>query len=185
VWTIPNTHPSIYEGRLFVCFVCNNEIHQTGMFQIGFLISLESSWSGGFHGVWTCSAKVLEYWIIFSLKMKLNCSWKFQRNWNVPLVLLERSWWAGFNGIYLVRVGYSECGRYWFFLKWFLAAENSNKFQKTRFRKGKISWGHGNTWAKGSGHTSEHEFEDNTNERLCKYRHLGHLIILPIVCPCH
>jgi len=24
----------------------------------------------------------------------------------VPLVLLERSWWAGFNGIYLVRFGF-------------------------------------------------------------------------------
>jgi len=40
--------------------------------------------------------KVLEYWMISSLKIKLNGSWKFQRNWNVPLVLLERSWWAGF-----------------------------------------------------------------------------------------
>ncbi len=31
---------------------------------------------------------------------KLNHSWNFQRNWNVPLVLLERSWWAKFNGIF-------------------------------------------------------------------------------------
>jgi hypothetical protein len=42
----------------------------------------------------------------FSLKIKLNCSWKFWRNWNVPLVFLERSWWAGFDGIYLVRFGF-------------------------------------------------------------------------------
>jgi hypothetical protein len=66
-----------------------------------------------FHGIWTCGAKVLEYWLISSLKIKLNCSQNFWRNWNVPLVFLERSWWAGFNGIYLVRFGL-ECERYWF-----------------------------------------------------------------------
>jgi hypothetical protein len=44
--------------------------------------------------------------MISSLKIKLNRSWKLWRNWNVPLVLLERSWWAGFNGIYLVRFGF-------------------------------------------------------------------------------
>jgi hypothetical protein len=32
------------------------------------------------HGVWTCCAKVLKYWMIFSLKVKLNHSWKFWRN---------------------------------------------------------------------------------------------------------
>jgi hypothetical protein len=71
-----------------------------------------------FHDIWICSVKVLEYWIIFSLKIKLNCSWKFRKNWNVPLVLLERSWWTWFNGIYLVRFGF----RLWVVLifKWFL-----------------------------------------------------------------
>ncbi len=88
-----------------------------------------------FHDVWTCGAKVLEYWMILSLKIKLNCSWKFQRNWNVPLVLLERSWWAGFKGIYLVRFEF----RMWeiLILKVISAAENSNKFQNTRFWKEK------------------------------------------------
>jgi hypothetical protein len=88
-----------------------------------------------FHQVWTCSAKVLEYWMISSLKLKLNCNWKFQMHWNVPLVWLERSWWAGFNGIYLVIFGF----RMWeiLILKWFSAAKNSNKFQKTRFLKEK------------------------------------------------
>jgi hypothetical protein len=43
-----------------------------------------------FHGVWTCSVKVLEYWMISSMKIKLSCSWKCWRNW-MPLVLLERS----------------------------------------------------------------------------------------------
>ncbi len=36
------------EGSLF-CFVCIYEIHQTRMFQIAFLISLESSKGGGVH----------------------------------------------------------------------------------------------------------------------------------------
>jgi hypothetical protein len=65
--------------------------------------------------------KSLEYWMASSLKVKLNRSWKFQRNWNVPLVLLDRSWWAGFNGIYLVRFGF----RMWEILtfKWFLPLE--------------------------------------------------------------
>jgi len=109
------------EGSLFVCFVfvCIDEIHRTGMLQITFLVSWESSGGEGvhqlrFHGVWTCSAKVLEYWMIFSLKIKLNHSWKFRRNWNVPLVSLERSWWARFNGIYLVRFGFRMWERYWF-----------------------------------------------------------------------
>jgi len=57
---------SIYEGRLFVCFncfVCTNDVHQTQMLQIMFLVSLESSRGGGcmgwLHDVW--SPKVLEY----------------------------------------------------------------------------------------------------------------------------
>jgi hypothetical protein len=59
-----------------------------------------------FHDVWTCDAKVFEYWMISSLKIISNHRWKFWRNWNVPLVLLERSWWSGFNGIYLIRFGF-------------------------------------------------------------------------------
>jgi hypothetical protein len=97
-----------------------------------------------FHGVWTCGAKVLEYWMISSLKIKLNRSWKIRRNWNVHLVLLERFWWVGFNGIYLVRFGF----RIWeilIFLKLIFAPENSNKFQKTRFWKEK-SVENPNTW---------------------------------------
>jgi len=49
----------------------------------------------------------------------------------VPLVLLERSWWATFNEIYLIRFGF----RIWEILIFFM--ENSNKFQKTRFWKEK------------------------------------------------
>jgi hypothetical protein len=55
--------------------------------------------------------------MISSLHIKLNRSWKFWRNWNVRLVLLERSRWEGFNGIYLVRFGFRMCETLIF--KWF------------------------------------------------------------------
>jgi len=110
------------EGVCLFCFVCTYEIQQTGNSDhvLGLFgkLSRRRGALAWFHGVWTCSAKVLEYWINFSLKIKLNRSWKFQRNWNVPLVLLERSWWTGFNGVYLIRFGF----RMWEILisKWFL-----------------------------------------------------------------
>jgi hypothetical protein len=80
--------------------------------------------------------------MISSLKIKLNCSWNFQRNWNLPLVFLERSWW-GFNGIYLVRFGF----RMWEILifKWFLLLKIQINSQKKHLLEGKISWGRGNT----------------------------------------
>ncbi len=129
-WGTTNTKPlgPIYEWRKVVCFVlfCSYEIHQTGMLQIVFLVSLESCRWGGvvqglgsmMFGVWTCCAKVLEYWMISSLKIKLNCSKILWRNWHVPLMLLERSWWGGYTGIYLVRFGFrmSEI----LIFKWFL-----------------------------------------------------------------
>jgi len=69
--------------------------------------------------------------MISSLKIKLNRSWKFRRNWNVPLMSLERSWWAGFNGIYLVRFGF----RMWEILifKWFLLLKIQINFKKPGF----------------------------------------------------
>jgi hypothetical protein len=87
------------------------------------------------HDVWTCRAKVLEYWMISSLKIKLIRSWKFQRNLNVSLVLLERSWWARFNGIYLVRFEF----RMWEILisKWFLLLKIQINSKKNRFWKEK------------------------------------------------
>ncbi len=89
-----------------------------------------STW---FHGIWTCGAKVLEYWMISSLKIKLNCSWKCQRNWNVPLVLLERSWWTRVNGFYLVRFGFI----FWEFLisKWVLPLKIKINSKKSKFWK--------------------------------------------------
>jgi hypothetical protein len=73
--------------------------------------------------------------MISSLKMKLNLSWKFQKNWNVPLVLLERSWWEKFNGIYLVRLGL----RMWeiLILKWFLPLKIQINSKKPGFGKEK------------------------------------------------
>jgi hypothetical protein len=90
-----------------------------------------------FHGIWTCGGKVLEYWMISSLRIKLNRSWNFRRNWNVLLVLLERSCWAGFNGIYLVRFGF----RIWeiLILKRFLSLKIQKKFKRPGFgRKNKL-----------------------------------------------
>jgi hypothetical protein len=104
-----------------------------------------------FHGVWSCGPKVLEYWMISSLKIKLNRSWTYWRKWNVPLVLLERSWWAGFNGIYLVRFGI----RIWEILifKRFLLLKIQINSKKPGFEM-KNQLGRGNTWANGTSHTS-------------------------------
>jgi len=103
------------------CFVCTYEIHWTGTLQIAFLglvgklLRRTGASAAWFHGTWTCCTKKFSSIEWFSsLKNKLNHSWNFRRNWNVPLVLLERSWWAGFNGIYLVRFGFRMWGRYWF-----------------------------------------------------------------------
>jgi len=64
------------EGSLF-CFVCTYEIKRTGMLQIVFLVSSESSQRGGVHGLGSMMfglavQKVLEYRMISSLKIKLN-----------------------------------------------------------------------------------------------------------------
>ncbi len=76
----------IYLWRKVVClfcFVCTDEIHPTrqdasdcvlGLF--GKLLTTSRGASAWFHDVWTCSAKVLKYWMISSLKIKLNPSWK-------------------------------------------------------------------------------------------------------------
>ncbi len=149
---------AIYLQRKVVCFVlfCSYKIHRIGVLQMMFLMSLESSQQGGCMGLvpWRLDLRCKSSWILndFSLKIKLNRSWKFRRNWNVPLVLLKRSWWAGFNGIYLVRFGF----RMWeiLVLKWFLLL----KIQiNPKNQKGKISWGRRNTWANSTGHTSYDE----------------------------
>jgi hypothetical protein len=74
---------------------------------------------------WRLDLRYKSSWILndfFTEKqIKLNHSWKFRRSWNMHLVLLERSWWAGYNGIYLVRFGFRMWERYWFlsdFCRW-------------------------------------------------------------------
>jgi hypothetical protein len=128
------SHLSMKEGSLF-CF------HPTGMLQIIFLVSLKSSQWGWVHGLgsmmfWTCSAK--SSWILndFSLKIKLNHSWKFRRIWNVPFGVLGKILMRRFNGIYLVKFGF----RVWeiMIFKWFLLLKiQINSPQKTRFWKEK------------------------------------------------
>ncbi len=141
-WDLRPTHDfwsfgtrEIYLWRKVVCLFCTYEIHQTRMLQIAFLVFLESSRRGGVHGLGFMVYRLVvqSSWIlmIFSLKNKLNCGWKFRRNWNVPLVLLERSWWAGFYGIYLVRFGF----RMWEILisKWFLLLKIQRNSKKPGF----------------------------------------------------
>jgi hypothetical protein len=87
-----------------------------------------------------CKSSWIMEWI-FHWKLNLNCSWNFRRNWIVPLVLLERSWWLGFSGIYLVRFGF----RMWEILifKWFLPLKIQIKSKKPGFGwKNQLS----NTW---------------------------------------
>jgi len=126
----------IYLWRKVVCFVLllwdplNRDASDHVLDVFGKLSTRMGAWAW-FHDVWTCGAKVLECWMTSSLKIKLNQSWEFWRNWNVPLVLLERSWWAGFNGIYLVRFGF----RMWEILicKWFLPLKIQTNLQKPGF----------------------------------------------------
>ncbi len=108
------TNMNIYLWRKVFCLFCfvlylwdppNRDVSNCILNLFGKLLRRRGA-SAWFHAIWTCSAKVLEHWMVSLLKIKLNHSWKFRRNWNVPLVLLERSWWAGFNGIYLVRFGF-------------------------------------------------------------------------------
>ncbi len=64
------------------------ESHQTRMLQIVFLVSLESSQGGGVHQLGSMTfglamQKFLNIEWFFSLTIKLNCSWKFRRNWSL------------------------------------------------------------------------------------------------------
>ncbi len=111
---------SMKQGSLFVLYLWDSPNRDASDHILGLFgkLSRRRGAFAWFHEAWTCGAKVLEYWMIFSLKSKLNHSWKCRRNWNVPLVLFERSWWSWYNGIYLVRFGF----RVWEILifKWFL-----------------------------------------------------------------
>jgi hypothetical protein len=112
IWTWKAPHLSMKEGSLFCCY----QIHWIGMLQIVFLVSLESSWWEGVHGL-VPRCLDLQCNFFWNIEWVLH-SWISRRNWDVPLVLLRRFWWAGFNGIYLVRFGFRMCEI--LILKWFL-----------------------------------------------------------------
>ncbi len=75
----------------------------------------------------------LEYWMISSLKIKLNHSWileELERAFGVVRKILI----AGFNGINLLTFGFRMSK---ILILVISATENSNKFQKSRFWKEK------------------------------------------------
>ncbi len=126
---------SIYEGRLFVCFVlwvlkhiylwrkvvclfcfvCTDEIHPTRMLQIAFLVSLESSWRVGVNWLG---------FIAFGLAVQkfLNIEWFL--HWRLNKILAENFqgigmclWccWKDLQWNLLGNILDSECESYWFF----------------------------------------------------------------------
>jgi hypothetical protein len=101
----------VYEGMYIVCFCLYlwdplNEDASNHILSLFGKLSMRRGARAWFLDVWICSANVCEYWMIFSLKIKLNHSKNIWRNWNVPLVLLETSWWVGSNIIYLLNFGF-------------------------------------------------------------------------------
>jgi hypothetical protein len=145
---------SIYEwGNLFVLFCLylwdpqNQDASDCLLGLFGNLLWRRGAFS------WRLDLQCRNSWVLndFFTENKLNHSWNLRRNWNVPLVMLERSWWAGFNGIYLVRFGF----RMWEILDfmWIQPLKIQTNSKKPVF-EGKVSWGRVDTWANGIGHTS-------------------------------
>ncbi len=102
-------HLSMKEGSLF-CFLVMRST-EPGCFRSFSWCLWKALDEEGVHGLGSMTfglavQKFLNIEWFLHWKLNLNCSWKFWRNWNVPLVLLERSWWAGFTGIYLVSFGF-------------------------------------------------------------------------------
>ncbi len=92
-------HLSMKEGCLF-CFVLFVPMRST---KLGCFRS--HSWSlwkaleeEGCMGLvsWRLDLQCKSSWILndFFTGNEIKSSWKFWKNWNMPLVLLERSWWA-------------------------------------------------------------------------------------------
>jgi hypothetical protein len=107
IWFCRSINLSMEEGSLF-CFVVMRST-EPGCFRSWSWSLWKALDEEGCMGLvpWRLDLWCKSSWIWndFFTEKKLNRSWKFQRNWNVPLVLLERSWWAGLNGIYLWRFG--------------------------------------------------------------------------------
>jgi hypothetical protein len=134
LWLRQNKHLSMKEGSLF-CFVimrCTEpECFRSCTWCLWKALDEE-----GCMGLvpWCLDLQCKSSWILNDFLTESwikNRSWKFRRNWKVPLVLLETSWWAGFNGIYLVRFGF----RMWEILifKWFLPLKIQTKSRKPGF----------------------------------------------------
>ncbi len=69
-----------------------------------FLVSLESSQQGGVHGLGSMAFGLV-------VQKFLNIEWFLHCKWlESAFGVLERYWWAGFNGIYLVRFGFKNVG---------------------------------------------------------------------------
>jgi len=76
-WTFLCIYIYLYLSRKVVCFVLwlwdplnwDASDHVLGVF--GKLLTRRGAWAW-FHDLWTYGAKVFEYWMIFSLKIKLN-----------------------------------------------------------------------------------------------------------------
>jgi len=105
---------------------------------------------------WCLDLRCKSFWILnfFSLKVKLNHSWKLWKNWNVPLVLLKIFWWLGFNVIYLVRFGF-KMWKIWI-KKWFLLLKIQISSKKLGFgRKNQLRTC--NTWGNGTCHNSKYK----------------------------
>jgi hypothetical protein len=79
----------------------------------------------------------------FFIKIQLNHNWNFERNWDVPLVLLEIFRRSIFSGINFIRfkIGMGEILNF----EWFLSS-NIQRITNNQVLKGKISWEHGHTW---------------------------------------
>jgi hypothetical protein len=130
------------------------------MLEIVFLVSLESSQPGKegcawawFHDVWTFGQKKflnIEWFFHWKLNSILTenfrvigmCLWSFWTD------LDEEDEWNLFDKIWMIH----NVGDILIF-KWFVSLKIQINSKKYEVLEGKISWGRGNTWAKGTGHT--------------------------------
>ncbi len=140
--------PSLYEGILFVLFVSHLwDLPNWGIsdciLDVFGKLSMRRGALAWSQIVSICGVEVLEYWMSFSLKIQLNHDRKFQSNWDVSLVLLERSRREGFNEISFLRFGL----RMWEILnfKWFLSLKIQINCKKPCFGR-KNRWRTYHAW---------------------------------------
>jgi len=92
---------SIYEGRLFVCFVCHIEFSQNLNAFCHTLNIVESLQWGGVHhkgfGFIMFQLAVKKLLNIEQFFIEFLCNWKLKGNLGVPLVLMESPQWVAFN----------------------------------------------------------------------------------------